>query len=242
MIDNEFYKELGEKWFTSQGDAIALLRCENAAKLPWVVDEIGPEPRAVLDVGCGGGFLSLELSQRGHAVTALDVAQSILDVGRAREPRVHWVEGRAERLPFADASFDVVCVMDVLEHVDAADVALSEAKRVLRPGGKLLLHTFNRTWRSWFFASKGLDWFIKDSPKHIHEWRRFIRLDEMQAFLSEMTEVKFTGLHPVIWSRAFWRLAWTGRVDEGFRFRRGGGLGLGYLVTALKPLQSAASV
>ena len=65
MIDNEFYKHLGEAWYTAQGDAVALLRLENETKAPWVAERlaevIAPGAR-VLDVGCGGGFLTLNLS------------------------------------------------------------------------------------------------------------------------------------------------------------------------------------
>lgn len=104
MINNEFYKDLGEKWHTSSGDAVALLRLENKTKAPWVITKLNrhhaPDAK-VLDVGCGGGFLSLELAARGFHVTALDVDERVLASGRARDSKnqIDWKVGTAEQLP-----------------------------------------------------------------------------------------------------------------------------------------------
>jgi SAM-dependent methyltransferase len=90
----------------------------------------------VLDAGAGSGTFSNLLAARGFEVTSTDVTEEALEVLRAR------VSGPVERadvtsLPFAAASFDGVILGEVLEHVENDDAALSEAARVLRPGGVL---------------------------------------------------------------------------------------------------------
>jgi 2-polyprenyl-3-methyl-5-hydroxy-6-metoxy-1,4-benzoquinol methylase len=96
----------------------------------------------VLDVGCGEGVFSAELSGAGAQVVGIDVAERPLRRGRARHPgtdlRLVPADGR---WPLEDAIFDVVWAGEVIEHV--ADTAgwLSEIRRVLRPGGRLLLST-----------------------------------------------------------------------------------------------------
>lgn len=241
MIDNEFYKHLGEAWFTAEGDAVALLRQENLTKAPWVANRIlahvGPGAR-VLDVGCGGGFLSLDLSARGYRVTGLDVDEAVMAGGRLRDRanQVDWRVGTAEALPFGDHAFDVVCMMDVLEHVRDWRAAVTEATRVLAPGGVFIFHTFNRTARSWLFAARGLDWFIKDSPAHVHEWRMFIKPAELATHLAKINyQVReWSGIQPRIFSKAFAKLLVTRRVPKDFGFRIGGGLGVGYLGVAAR--------
>jgi 2-polyprenyl-6-hydroxyphenyl methylase/3-demethylubiquinone-9 3-methyltransferase len=240
VINNEFYKNLGEKWYTAEGDAVALLRLENKTKLPWVLKKIrahhGAGTRKVLDVGCGGGFLTLELARAGHECTGVDVSLDVLSAGQRRDVdrKITWVEGPAEALPFPDCSFDVVCIMDVLEHVTDSRAAIREATRVLNKKGLLIVHTFNRTWLSWLFAAKGLDWFIKDSPAHIHDWKMFIKPVELEGWLRErgFQVEEFAGIHPVVFSREFFRLVKTGRVPSTFRFAIGGGLDVGYLASA----------
>jgi len=242
MINNEFYKDLGDKWYTNKGDAVALLRLEKAVTNPWVLRRMrefhSDFKGRVLDIGCGGGFLTFDLKREGWKCTGLDVSDEVLDVGRKRDPQqeIEWVVGRAEQLPFTEGTFDVVCMMDVLEHISEPKSALREATRVLAPGGTLIFHTFNRTLLSWLFAAKGLDWFIKDSQDHIHDWRMFIKPEDLTGWLEEFgwEVVRLQGLHPKILTRAFLQLLLTRRVPEDFEFRIGGGLQIGYLGCARK--------
>jgi SAM-dependent methyltransferase len=95
---------------------------------------------SVLDVASGDGNTALAAAERGANVTALDLSHSQVDLGRRRASAqarsVAWVEGRGERLPFADASFDFALNSfgDVLNST-RGDVAVAEMFRVVRPGG-----------------------------------------------------------------------------------------------------------
>lgn len=93
-----------------------------------------PPGARVLDVGCGDGWLGGVLP--GRAWLGVEPNPVLLEMGRARGLSV--LPGRAEFLPFPDASFDAACLFDVLEHLGDDAAALREARRVLRPGGVLL--------------------------------------------------------------------------------------------------------
>jgi len=86
------------------------------------------------------GEFTAALSEHGAIVTGCDVAQEALRRARARAPTVEFVL-TGEELPFADESFDVVWAGEVLEHVQDGLGLLAEVRRVLRPGGRLLLST-----------------------------------------------------------------------------------------------------
>jgi SAM-dependent methyltransferase len=94
-----------------------------------------------LDVGCGTGFLSLELARRGHRVTGIDFAPQMLAEARkkaaAQGVAVRFEEGDAEQLPFAEGSFDLVMTRHVLWTLPHPEAAIDEWIRVLRPGGRL---------------------------------------------------------------------------------------------------------
>ncbi len=100
---------------------------------------------AALDVACGTGVLAAALSRAGAAkVVGLDFVPEMLAVARrkfADEP-IEWVEGDATALPFDDGSFDVVSIGFGLRNIPAAERALSEFRRVLRPGGRLVVLEF----------------------------------------------------------------------------------------------------
>lgn len=100
----------------------------------------------VLDVGCGEGRFTAELAAAGVHGVGIDVAEEPLRRARAAH---HGVDVRlvdvVESWPFADASFDAVWAGEVIEHVADTGGWLSEVRRVLRPGGRLLVSTPNHS-------------------------------------------------------------------------------------------------
>lgn len=98
-------------------------------------------PRAVLDVACGTGVLAREARRRFAEadVHGLDRNEGMLHTARRTEPRVEWRLSRAERLPYEDATVDVVTCQFGLMFFDDRSGAVSEMWRVLRPGGRLVV-------------------------------------------------------------------------------------------------------
>lgn len=97
-----------------------------------------PARARVLDVGCGTGANASVLSSGGRRVAGVDVAALALSLGRADSHTTRLrADGRA--LPFLDQAFDLVCALDVLEHLDDDAATARELRRVLRPGGVLVV-------------------------------------------------------------------------------------------------------
>jgi ubiquinone/menaquinone biosynthesis C-methylase UbiE len=103
----------------------------------------GPDPLDVLDVGCGTGFLALQLAAAGHRASGVDVAEEMLAIARDKAAQagaiVRFETGDAERLPFDAASFDLLVERHVIWTLPEPGVALDDWRRVLRPGGRVLL-------------------------------------------------------------------------------------------------------
>ena len=92
----------------------------------------------VLDAGTGTGALAFALAPLVREVVGVDVVPEMLAEARRRLPRsVRVVEGRAERLPFPDASFDALTFTYLLRYVDDPAATLAELARVVRPGGRI---------------------------------------------------------------------------------------------------------
>jgi SAM-dependent methyltransferase len=100
---------------------------------------VGIEPgQAVLDVATGTGNVALEAAGLGADVTGLDLVPDLLDIARARDDgRIAWIEGDAEALPFADASFDRVLSVVGIQFAPRHQVVADELVRVCRPGGAI---------------------------------------------------------------------------------------------------------
>ncbi|GBD18571.1 putative S-adenosylmethionine-dependent methyltransferase [bacterium HR27] len=102
--------------------------------------------KRVLDVGCGEGYGAAELARTAQLVIAVDQDKKTLAAAQRRYPfeNVLWLGGSADHLPVRDEAIDLLCCFQVLEHLRAPERFLQEAKRVLVPGGRLLLTTPNR--------------------------------------------------------------------------------------------------
>jgi len=102
----------------------------------------------VLDVGCGTGRLARWIAERvapGGSVVGIDPLADRIAIARARSPGISFEVGQAEDLgAFADGSFDAVCMSAVFHWVADRPKALAEARRVLRPGGRLGVTTLPR--------------------------------------------------------------------------------------------------
>lgn len=114
-----------------------------------------------LDVCCGTGDIAFALAARGAEVTGLDFSEPMLEVAQARSSKsrtqsLKFVRGDAERIPFPDASYDVVTVGYGLRNLTNWEVGLSEMIRVAKPGARLLALDFgkpdNAPWRGIYFC------------------------------------------------------------------------------------------
>jgi 2-polyprenyl-6-hydroxyphenyl methylase / 3-demethylubiquinone-9 3-methyltransferase len=225
-VNNEIYAALGDLWYTAEDAPVALLRAESRLLKPWVVAEmatkLGERRCQILDVGCGAGFLSNQLGSLGHDVTGLDLSDDALAVA-ARHDSTHTVRyqrGDALKLPFEDASFDVVCAMDFLEHVETPERAIAEAARVLRPSGLFFFHTFNRNFLAWLVIIKGVEWFVRNTPPRLHVLRLFLKPTEVSnmCLAQGLGALELHGMRPRLgWP--FWRMLLTRRVSATFAFK-----------------------
>ncbi len=134
-------------------DAHAVLQREIAQRLIDHLRLTKLEPRRILDIGCGTGHFTRLLRRRypRARIVALDLAMPMLDQARKKEPRrlpwrgvTRFVGGDAMRLPFAEASFDLVTSNLTMQWVSEPEAMLSEMRRVLAPGGLMLFSTFGR--------------------------------------------------------------------------------------------------
>ena len=117
----------------------------------------------VLDLGCGDGLLTTTLATRGARAMGIDIDRAMLRAAVARtapgqpEP-ARFVEGRLEQLPFRDGLFDVVVAVTVLCLVSNQVIAVREAARVLRPGGRLIVGDLGQ-WNAWAARRRIKGWF-----------------------------------------------------------------------------------
>lgn len=122
--------------------------------------------RRVLDAGCGAGYGSSELAQTAASVIAIDVAATAVNYARANYAAANltFLQASCSQIPFRDASFDLIVSFEVIEHLHDWQNLLTEARRLLAPGGQFIVSTPNK---SYYAESRKLS---GPNPYHDHEF------------------------------------------------------------------------
>jgi 2-polyprenyl-6-hydroxyphenyl methylase/3-demethylubiquinone-9 3-methyltransferase len=189
----ERFAHLAAHWWDEAGP-LAPLHKLNPTRLGYVRDRIcshlGRDPLAAqplgglaaLDVGCGGGLLCEPLARLGAAVTGIDLAaasiEAAADHAQAAGLSIDYRLAAAEELVTERARFDLVCAMEVVEHVADPAGFLAACAALVRPGGGLVLATLNRTFRAFALGIVAAEYVLGWLPRGTHQWSRFVRPSE----------------------------------------------------------------
>jgi 2-polyprenyl-6-hydroxyphenyl methylase/3-demethylubiquinone-9 3-methyltransferase len=188
--------------FWDEGGEFRPLHRLNPVRVEYVAARAALAGRRVLDVGCGGGLLAEALARREAQVTAIDLAESMIEVAR-----LHALQsGLAIDYRVQDANallgdpaerFDVVCCMEMLEHLPHPAAMVATLGRLLRPGGQLFVSTINRNLKSFLLAIVAAEYVLRLLPRGTHEYERLIRPSELGrwARAGGLALVDVAGLH-----------------------------------------------
>jgi 2-polyprenyl-6-hydroxyphenyl methylase/3-demethylubiquinone-9 3-methyltransferase len=144
----------------------------------------------LVDVGCGGGLLAEAMALRGAEVTGIDMGEAPLAVARLHREesgvdvdyRHGTAEALAEELP---EHFDVVCCLEMLEHVPDPASVIAACSDLARPGGSLYFSTINRNPKAFLFAIVGAEHVLNLLPAGTHEYARFIKPSELAGWIRD---------------------------------------------------------
>lgn len=164
--------------------------------------------KRALDVGCGGGLLSESLARLGASVTGVEPSKELAEQARLHaqlDPRTRSIDYRGgwtvEQLAVEVAEtntekYDIICCLEVIEHVTDVDSILSSMQRLLKPDGKLFLSTINRTTKSKAVAIVGAEYIMRYLPIGTHDWNQFKSPEEVRVLMEEngLKEVDVKGM------------------------------------------------
>ncbi len=179
------FEQLAHRFWDRDGEFKPLHHL-NPVRAQYIAARSHLDGARVLDVGCGGGLLAEALAHKGARVTGIDLAPAMIETAR-----LHAVESGLDiqyRLQdagvladSAEARFDVVCCMEMLEHVADPKQFVAVLARLVRPGGTVFVSTLNRNLKSFLLAIVGAEYLLRLLPRGTHEYERFIRPAELAS-------------------------------------------------------------
>ena len=138
----------------------------------------------IADIGCGAGLMCEPLSARGAVVVGVDAAANNIAAARLHSKaaglHIDYRVGEPDAALHDGESFNVLLLLEVVEHVDDVPAFVRDAVAYLAPGGLLLASTINRTLRSYLAAIVGAEMVFRVLPRGTHRWAQFVRPDELE--------------------------------------------------------------
>ncbi|ACT69530.1 bifunctional 2-polyprenyl-6-hydroxyphenol methylase/3-demethylubiquinol 3-O-methyltransferase UbiG [Neorickettsia risticii] len=182
----EKFAALADEWHIANG-SFAMLHKMNKVRVRYILGYGDIVGKKILDIGCGGGLLSEDLASLGGIVTAIDPCSKSINVAANH--------GRGEVKYFAtsledyvkqnnNSKFDLICIMEVVEHIDNLKEFIHFCAEILLPGGKIFFSTLNKTVKSFLLGILTAEYILGIVPKHTHSWKKFLRPSVLNKFFA----------------------------------------------------------
>ena len=196
----EQFSRIAEQWWDPRGKFKPLHQI-NPVRLRYLREHIvrhfgkdaastaALEGITLLDMGCGGGLIAEPMARMGAAVTGIDASEKNIKTAALHAEqsgvKVDYRTGTAESLSAAGEQFDVVLALEIIEHVADPAAFVASCASLVKEGGLLVMSTINRTAKSMLFAKIGAEYVLRMLPVGTHDWRKFVKPDEMAAAMTQ---------------------------------------------------------
>lgn len=192
------FNKSATEWWDEQGE-FKLLHKINPTRIEYIKDKIKHhfaididdemllKNISILDVGCGGGIVSVPLAECGAEVTGIDANKSNVKAAtehcKTNNINARFVNITAEELATNKEQFDVVLALEVIEHVQNPREFVQNLCRLTKPDGMIVVSTINRTVKSYIFAIVMAEYILGWVPKRTHDHNKFIKPSELNKMI-----------------------------------------------------------
>ena len=201
LSEYDHFSRLADEWWEKNGK-FKILHDIQPIRIKFILDTL---KRAklnkikILDIGCGGGLISENLTKLGAQVTGIDFVESNIDAAKVHANKnnlkINYLVKDLERDKIQN-KYDVIIIFEVLEHLNNWESFLLKIKKNLKKNGILIISTINRNLLSKFLSIDIAENLLKWVPAKTHDYYKFIKPEELELLLSEhnFKNFKFQGM------------------------------------------------
>ena len=136
----------------------------------------------ILDIGCGGGLISVPMKKLGANVVGIDASLKNINVAKIYSKKnnleIKYICSSPEKLEIKK-KFDVLLMLEIVEHVDDINLFVKQSTKFLKKNGLMFIATLNKTLKSYAFAIIGAEYILNLLPIGTHDWEKFIKPAEL---------------------------------------------------------------
>ena len=184
------FEALASRWWDPESEFRPLHQI-NPLRANYIDERCPVAGKKVLDVGCGGGILSEAFARRGATVKGIDMGEAPLNVAKLHALETGLENVDYQRIPVEQLAeqeagqYDLVCCMEMLEHVPDPASVVSACSKLVKPSGQVFFSTLNRNPKSYLFAIIGAEYMLKLLPRGTHDYQKFIRPSELHSWVRQ---------------------------------------------------------
>ncbi len=182
-LETKKFSDLSLCWWDPEGPCKPLHKM-GPLRLQAIIEQVPISGKKIIDIGCGGGLLTEDLVQCGACVTGIDNSSELISVAKqhayCNNLSIHYEINTAENKAQEQAkSYDIVCCMELLEHVPDPYSVIRACAQLVKPEGWVFFSTLHRTFKSYLLAILAAEYVFNLLPRGTHHFARFIKPSEL---------------------------------------------------------------
>ena len=183
------FTNLAQEWWDPDGK-FKILHQILPLRMRYILDNIDKNDDInnlnVLDLGCGGGLTSESLARLGADVTGIDFIKKNIEVAKKHafisKLKINYLNKDLEKIKLTQ-KYDLILLLEVIEHLEDWPSLIKKISQSLKPKGKLIISTINKTILSKIFAIQIAENILGWVPKNTHTYKKFINPEELKRIL-----------------------------------------------------------
>lgn len=183
----EKFSKLANRWWDISGP-FKMLHVINPIRMEYICQILGTDLKGkkILDLGCGGGLVTLPLAKLGADVTGLDASEENIEAAKIKaKERKSKAKFASESIEEHKESYDVIICLEMIEHVDNVEEFITNLSKRLNKGGQIILSTLNRNIKSYLLGIGMAEYVLGWVPKGTHDFDKFLKPSELTLMLEE---------------------------------------------------------